>query len=411
MILTVYHTFWQRCLATTSVTGSKERIYGTASGNGKSIEDLDTSRVYTSLIQYEFERVILDEAHALRNPRTLISEMVRQTRKSHIHFLTATPMLNHPRDLRGLLTLFWNPEWALHDVGLGFKECYEKDFDPAGYDVIQGAGGPHEQTLTKDFLPRAGSSERSQQRYATFMEAYKRNEKVWLLDPDNFRVVGTTGKWAPAITALMIPQILAQFQLRLTMASHIDREDGQPAALVAEDVPPCNIYTVELQMAPAEARQYRDVTEVALKAIARGDREGMAARAPTTAFSASANTMGSEGIQDNGIYRLVMQATFDARLPLLTTSQRWANGRALLKGQPVGRNNWVGEDFDHGASFYFVATRYSAEYMVPIDRLSLAVYVSAMSTKMKYALGLLGEWVLEQRLKVILIFEFPMCQW
>jgi hypothetical protein len=62
----------------------------------------------------------------------------------------------------------------------------------------------------------------------------------------------------------------------------------------------------------------------------------------------------------------------------------------------------VGEYFDHGASYYYVATRSAKEYIVPIDRLSLAVYLKCTCY---------GSESEKEGTKVILIFDFSMSQW
>jgi len=78
-------------------------------------QDLDNQRVYCSRCMYMFARVIVDEAHILRNPDTLFAEAVFQTQKRIVVFLTVTPMLNYPKDLRGYLyQIFKN--WRLNEV-------------------------------------------------------------------------------------------------------------------------------------------------------------------------------------------------------------------------------------------------------------------------------------------------------
>jgi SNF2 domain-containing protein len=78
--------------------------------------------------------IVCDESHTLRNPQTLVSEGVRQTRTRNKNFLTATPIVNHCRELGGLLRQIWNPLWALHEMGVGFLECYRDDFNPWAFE-------------------------------------------------------------------------------------------------------------------------------------------------------------------------------------------------------------------------------------------------------------------------------------
>src|SRR5271168_1534450 len=64
---------------------------------------LDRSKQYYSRLVGKFGRVVLDEAHKIRNPQTKIAEAVRQLKPQTveaeeaeltIHLITATPMLN-----------------------------------------------------------------------------------------------------------------------------------------------------------------------------------------------------------------------------------------------------------------------------------------------------------------------------
>lgn len=65
--------------------------------------------IYYNKMQYKFKRIVLDKAYIVYNPKTLVSKTIQQVRKRSVHFLTAPPILNHPRNLRGLLSLIWDP--------------------------------------------------------------------------------------------------------------------------------------------------------------------------------------------------------------------------------------------------------------------------------------------------------------
>ena len=365
-------------------------------------EEVVEGIVYYNKIDYEFERVVLDEAHMVRNPKTLVSETIRQVRKRSVHFLTATPMLNHPRDLRGLLSLIWDPNWSLYNVQTGFLECYEADFNPRAV-VLPGEDDDADDEVM-DVVPPAEHPEW----HAAFTKALGKGHPVWLLDPNNYRACGSRGLWSPEITAKIIPPILRLLELRLTMASAVDLGDGKPARRVADEVPPCHIYSIELQMAPREQRIYNETTRPVMKQLFKGDTSSIQKPTSSIRFSTSGNSELPEGVQDSGIYRLLMHTVLDPRLATLTTRHRKGTSR---KERRASANNWVTKDGDYGASYYHRATRHGPEYVVPVDRLSLAVYMSAFSVKIRYALYLVGEFVLKEKTKVILVFEFPMSQW
>ncbi|RDL30724.1 uncharacterized protein BP5553_10069 [Venustampulla echinocandica] len=109
MVISSYKTRFYRTIDT-AYENDTVRQYATKDDNS---DDIVGGRVYSSKIRLRFERVICDKAYYLRNPRTKVSEAIRQTNRVYSHFLTATPILNHAKDFRGLLSLIWNPQWQL----------------------------------------------------------------------------------------------------------------------------------------------------------------------------------------------------------------------------------------------------------------------------------------------------------
>ena len=80
---------------------AKERQKSTK--NKKPRHGYSHDRVYVSSINYTFARVIVDKAQCLHNANTLLAESMFHLRKKTIHFLSATPFLNHPQDLISFL--------------------------------------------------------------------------------------------------------------------------------------------------------------------------------------------------------------------------------------------------------------------------------------------------------------------
>lgn len=56
-----------------------------------------------------------DEAQKMKSEFTVTHKSLVDLHASSHILLTATPMINRPLDLAGLLTLFWHEEWA--DLG------------------------------------------------------------------------------------------------------------------------------------------------------------------------------------------------------------------------------------------------------------------------------------------------------
>ncbi|RKQ88763.1 DEAD/DEAH box helicase [Brockia lithotrophica] len=57
------------------------------------------------LLARTFDLVVVDEAHKLKNPKTLAYRFVAALRKTFLLLLTATPLHNHPRELASLVRL------------------------------------------------------------------------------------------------------------------------------------------------------------------------------------------------------------------------------------------------------------------------------------------------------------------
>ncbi|EXJ83695.1 hypothetical protein A1O1_07319 [Capronia coronata CBS 617.96] len=69
------------------------------------------SLVMASRFAHLFHRVVCDEGHKLKNPRTKNMAAVETLYALRVWIVTATPMINRVADLLGYLWLFWTPSW------------------------------------------------------------------------------------------------------------------------------------------------------------------------------------------------------------------------------------------------------------------------------------------------------------
>ncbi|KAH8803319.1 hypothetical protein F5884DRAFT_888529 [Xylogone sp. PMI_703] len=355
LIITAYQTWWSRTLGTTD------------SGN--------ISKYHGASVQTPDDEMPEGVAHIIRNPQTLVSEGIRQINRLNTHFLTATPLLNHSKDLRGFLSLIWNPDWALAKVDKGFLEAYDPEFNPQFVKVPK--DNAEEMAEVHSLVP---TEDRQQD---AFLAAIEKGDK---------------GNWSPQVAAIIIPPVLRMLQLRLTMASKVSVNAGQAPRRVGQDVPPCHIYTIQLEMAKAQQKLYTQYTRPVLKRLYTRDRDPHSRIIFTDQSPEQA-----ERLIDPGVHRYLMHTTLDLRLAKLTKRNRDRSSKV--------KNSWIESDMDYGASYYFVKTRHGPEYLIPPDRLGLATYMSAESPKVKYVLGKVGEWVLKNKEKAIIVFEYPMSQW
>lgn len=70
----------------------------------------DLNRLHTFCLGI-FHAIIADEAPKLKSPITMTSRSIKALGAPRHLLLTATPMVNRPLDLHGLLSVFYRPEW------------------------------------------------------------------------------------------------------------------------------------------------------------------------------------------------------------------------------------------------------------------------------------------------------------
>ena len=114
---------------------------------------IDTTVEYTTPLAGRFGRVWADEGHRVKNVKMIVHKFLEVLKADHYFFLTATLMLNVPKDLLGYLSLVWRPEYATDDESA--RQLYWLDPSEDSTDFSPEAQNPsttHENTSTSQPL-------------------------------------------------------------------------------------------------------------------------------------------------------------------------------------------------------------------------------------------------------------------
>ena len=158
---------------------------------------------------------------------------------------------------------------------------------------------------------------------------------------------------------------------------------GDEEMRMDEDVPPYQIYTVELRMDDRQHASYMKIHENYAGALYK--------KAPN-----------KKDVRMLSIsHRSLCQAVLDSNL------QKFED-RSL--GKEPGNPAWAGTADDHGAEFYCQKTL-PANAPPYRDALGMAVYNSSLSVKLQYLAGLLKFLCLDSAQRVLVFCDWPACQW
>lgn len=385
VIVTAYSTWHKRTLMGEEVSPdpmgkgkAREDAEGDDEGYDPNDEDeiavANPKMIYTSSLCGFFDRVICDEAHALKNRGTLTHLAIKTLNAPKKWFISATPMINHVRDLTGYLSLLWDDNWALGD-DLEDDEFYSPDLDAVA--LLDEIDETDEDKLALKTAVNSG-------------------QNVFQLNPARYRALSSSDKPDSGLVGLALRAILSQIQLRHTMATEIDM--GDKKTRIGENIPHYRVTTVELAMSSKQAQAYQIIYDTHVSKLHQAEP------------SKSGNNICDE-VQDNSIGRLNMAAhrrlvhgTFNPHLDTLVSS---VGKRSLVKDI----NKWYASATDFGVTHFFKHTR-PAKYFQPYqDRLGMAEYMAGPSAKIQYLCGLLYKICIVEEKRVQIVVDMPMNQW
>lgn len=83
--------------------GEKVKLEFSSDGNAEEVAEASLNDDDPFIFDQIFHRIILDEAHMMRNSSTNYSKAVKYLNATHKLCLTGTPFVNHPRDIHAFL--------------------------------------------------------------------------------------------------------------------------------------------------------------------------------------------------------------------------------------------------------------------------------------------------------------------
>jgi SNF2 family DNA or RNA helicase len=388
VIVTAYSTWHKRTLMAEEAPheenskGKGRAAAAAATDEGYDPDDEDElatanpRMIYTSSLKHHFDRVICDEAHALKNPGTLTHLAIKHLEASKMWFVSATPMINHVRDLGGYLALLWDEDWTLGE-DLDLEDFYAEILDAST--LIDGIDESKVGLIT----------------------AINKGHNVFQLDPHRYRIVTGGDRPDSSLVGLALRAILSQIQLRHTMATVIDMGDGQMLP-IGENIPHYRVTTVELRMSRAQSQRYQQIYDQHVGSLYTG-----AAIAACSDRNSKPSALGPEeprGRLNMFSHRRLVHATLNTHLETLVCS---VGKRSLVKDI----NRWYESAKDFGVTHFFRHTR-PAPYFQPYqDRLSMAEYMSGPSVKIQYLCLLLHKICIVDGKRVQIVVDMPMNQW
>ncbi len=372
------------------------------------VPDLKYRKIHTYLGDEggPIDRIICDEGHYVKNSRTKCAAGIEQIRPLFKWFVSATPMLNRVADYRGYLYQLWQPSWEVVADDVKGEQMYEEGFNPekccADKDLDLDAA---EQPIMS-ILPADAQ-----------LDVHKMwvGNGVWLpvLDYELFHRTGSANEWDIATVTKMLKAIIPLVQLRRTIDSVVDFEDGT-SQRVGRDILPYKVRTIDLKYPLAQQKVYNSLTDQATKKLDHSDQATKKLDHSDPGNQTLENTAARpEGIINFGALREVQHAIYDLDLPKMMKSlgrryRRGVEGRAGRSGEV---NRWYGKDGDNGVTYRWKAIRPYPYLPVYQDRISQAAVMTANSPKTALTLRYLAKWVCEEKEKVIIMTQYPACQW
>ncbi|THV44125.1 hypothetical protein BGAL_0727g00020 [Botrytis galanthina] len=324
----------------------------------------------------KFGRIVPDEAHIIKNPCTLTADVIYKCQIKRIVEPSATPMINHIRDARGLLIqLLKVKELPLNlpKTLKGLLSMYDPNFNPR-HDL------PKEENAVS-ILPPLSEDEQ----IVKLHKAADDGIPLHILCPKAFLAVGNQSNWDANAARIALRPILQNIQRKRLMSNTFETIDGRMET-PGNAIPHYTVKTVNLRMPKLHQELYDESTFECVKQQNSG----------------ATITMNMEA------YRGLQLASFDGQLIELVQRK--------VKEVPAGTAkevaSWYDLDDDHGITYKYYRTRPSDGWYIPppTNRLAAAATAMGLSPKLRAIVLQVAEWRAKGE-RCLLFLNWPMSQW
>lgn len=312
---------------------------------------------YRTIRKHHFERVILDEGHAVRKILNKAHQSIAQCSINYRWVIAGTGVVEGTSDIRGFLSLLHRPEW--NDVS---SLDYKNASDP----------------VKEYFMCDVG------------------NEKgdLHLLDPELFRRTFSHGNLSVEDSWIVLPRILRKLRLRRSIGSRM-RVQGN-AIVIGAQIPSYGVKTVEVVMSKVHQMEYVNIHR-SLTADLRREEAGSVTDEQT-------KDMG--GRYDTRVYQRLRHASFAFGLEHLYRStvikgkSKLAKDMAKWKMKPGGELIWLLSRMMSNPTVPFI----------PLDRSFIAKFMINNSPKFPTLLAVANRVVLQGKRPLLAVLNYSLPQ-
>lgn len=249
----------------TSLTGPTNISEVEADPNNDDIAQHEPVRLSIPNAQFNF--IICDEGHLVKNPNSLTHKLIKTLHHEAILIVSATPILNHVKDFDGYINLMWQHFWGFK-FKVGSEPKAESFYNNDAWEAVK--RGENGQPLTLDLcldgngdetLLTGTTSLRAQQLRAEYVDFVRSGQApLFRLNPILFQAFAKDVNDDGAVAERAIKPLLEMICLRRGMLSQLTLPDGTIIS-PGDEMPARLPRLIQLQHSAAEQHRVSALTK------------------------------------------------------------------------------------------------------------------------------------------------------